>query len=62
MKAKVKTAFPGRPDDASQTREIAVDEEISGDLARVAVENDWAQPLDGEAKAVAAEKKKQDAK
>lgn len=42
MKAEVKTAFPGRPDDETATRTIEVGEIIEGDLAQVAVDNKWA--------------------
>lgn len=49
MKAKVTTAFPGRPDDEVLTRTIAEGEEIEGDLARVACENKWAKEIKAKA-------------
>lgn len=48
MEANVKQAFPGRPDNASQVREIAVGEKITGDLARVAIEQGWADEVRAE--------------
>ncbi len=42
MQAKVTTSFSGKPDDEILARTIAVDEIISGDLAAVAVAQDWA--------------------
>lgn len=45
MKAKVKEAFPGRPDNEIKTRTIEIDETITGDLAKVAVENGWAEEV-----------------
>lgn len=49
MKATVVKAFPGRPDREVMTRQIAVGEEIEGDLADVAVCNGWAEEVsDGE--------------
>ncbi len=49
MKAKVTTAFPGRPDTEVMTRTIAVDEVIGGDLAAVAVKEGWAEEVADEA-------------
>lgn len=49
MKAMVKTAFPGRPDNEAVSRTIAVGEEIGGDLAAVAVKEGWAEELVEEA-------------
>lgn len=49
MKAKVTKAFPGVPDGEVQTREIAIGKEIAGDLARVAVEQGWAEEIADEA-------------
>ncbi len=49
MKAKVTTAFPGRPDSEVMTRTIAVDEVIDGDLAAVAVKEGWAEEVADEA-------------
>jgi len=43
MKATVTKAFPGRPDHEVMTREIKVGEIIDGDLAHVAIENNWAE-------------------
>lgn len=43
MKAIVTKAFPGRPDNDVMTREIKAGEIIDGDLARVAIENNWAE-------------------
>lgn len=42
MKAKVKKAFPGRPDNEIKTREIEVGETIAGELATAAVAEGWA--------------------
>lgn len=43
MKAVVVEAFPGRPDHEVMTRCINVGETITGDLARVAVREGWAE-------------------
>jgi hypothetical protein len=45
MKAKVTCEFKGRPDEASQVRTIKKGETITGDLARVAVEEKWATEI-----------------
>lgn len=45
MKAKVKTAFPGRPDREILTRTIEVGEVIEGDLAAVAVREKLASEI-----------------
>lgn len=45
LKAKVKTAFPGRPDGETVARTIAVGETVEGDLARVAVDHKWAEEI-----------------
>lgn len=45
MKAKVKKAFPGRPDNEIKTREIKVGETIEGELAEVAVSEGWAKEV-----------------
>lgn len=45
MRAIVTVPFPGRPDREIMTRNIAVGEEIEGDLARVAVANEWASEI-----------------
>jgi hypothetical protein len=45
MRAKVTKAFPGRPDHEAKTREIAVGEEIEGELAAVAVREQWAEEI-----------------
>jgi hypothetical protein len=42
MKATVTQSFPGRPDDQADTREIAEGEVITGDLAAVAIRENWA--------------------
>jgi hypothetical protein len=54
MKAEVKTAFPGRPDNETATRTIEVGEIIEGDLAQVAVDNKWAVKVGAPAKRKAA--------
>jgi hypothetical protein len=43
MDAKVTKAFDGVPDGQVMTRRFAIGETVSGDLARVAVENGWAK-------------------
>lgn len=43
MKAKVTKQFDGQPDNAYVPRTFAVGEEVTGDLARVAIENGWAE-------------------
>lgn len=45
MKAKVKQAFPGRPDNEVRTRTIEAGEIIEGDLATVAVREKWAEEV-----------------
>lgn len=45
MHAKVKVAFSGKPDSEVLSRAIKVGEVITGDLARVAVENKWAKEV-----------------
>lgn len=45
MKAKVVKAFPGRPDHEALTRTIEVDEIIEGELAGVAVRENWAKEI-----------------
>jgi hypothetical protein len=45
MRAKVTTEFPGRPDAESLPRQILVGEVVTGDLARLAVEQKWAEEL-----------------
>jgi hypothetical protein len=48
MKAKVTKGFPGVPDGEIRTRAIAAGEVITGDLARVAVDEGWADPTEGD--------------
>lgn len=48
MQAKVTKEFPGRPDDATMPRMIAVGETIGGELAAVAVEHGWAEKVSEE--------------
>ena len=43
MKAKVTKAFPGLPDGAVKVVNFEVGDVVTGDLARVAVENGWAK-------------------
>ncbi len=43
MSVTVTKAFKGRPDKETKVREIAVGEEIEGDLAEVAVKEGWAK-------------------
>lgn len=45
IQAKVTTAFKGRPDEETKVREIAAGEVITGDLARVAVREKWAEEI-----------------
>ena len=45
MFAKVTTEFPGKPDNEVVSRPILVGEVISGDLAKVAVDNKWADEV-----------------
>lgn len=45
MKAKVTKLFKGQPDYDLVPRDICVGEVITGDLARVAVEQDWADEI-----------------
>lgn len=49
MKAKVVKAFPGRPDNEIRTRTIEEGEVISGDLAQVAVREEWAEVVEEDA-------------
>ncbi|KPF47074.1 hypothetical protein [Rhizobium sp. AAP43] len=46
MEAKVTKSFPGRPDDEVMTRQFEVGDIVKGDLARVAVENGWAEEVE----------------
>ncbi|MGM4909127.1 Rho termination factor N-terminal domain-containing protein [Rhizobium sp. 768_B6_N1_8] len=48
MRAKVLTRFPGATDDNPVTRYIEAGEVISGDLAKVAVDNGWAEKVEGD--------------
>jgi len=60
MRAKVTTAFPGRPDREVKTRTIEVGEIIDGELAEVAVREKWAEEVQDEQPAEAKEKKVED--
>jgi len=46
--ALVTVAFPGRPDGQAEVRNFNPGDECHGDLAQVAVNEGWAEPLDGE--------------
>lgn len=46
MEAKVVKSFPGRPDDEVMTRQFEVGDIVKGDLARVAIENEWAEEIE----------------
>lgn len=46
MEARVTKGFPGRPDDEVMTRQFEVGDIVKGDLARVAVENEWAEEIE----------------
>lgn len=46
MKAKVIKEFPGRPDREALTRTIEVGETIDGELAAVAVREQWAEEVE----------------
>lgn len=46
MKAKVVKAFPGRPDNEVMTRIVEVGEVIEGELAAVAVREEWAEEVE----------------
>ena len=46
MRAKVVKAFVGAPDGALHPRQFEVSQLVEGDLARVAVGEGWAEPLD----------------
>jgi len=45
MKATCTKKFKGRPDNEIQTRSIEVGETVEGDLAFVAVVNEWATEI-----------------
>lgn len=45
LKAVVTQEFPGRPDHDSLPRTIKVGEEITGELAQVAIDNKWAKEV-----------------
>lgn len=49
ISAKVTKAFPGKPDDETQVREVAVGETISGELAKVAIGEGWAEEIAADA-------------
>lgn len=61
MKAKVTTAFPGRRDNSGESETFAVGATIEGDLARVAIDNKWAEELDDETGAGSIDEKRQKA-
>jgi hypothetical protein len=50
-KAVVTKPFPGRADDEFKVRQFQEGEEISGELAAVAVKNGWAKPVGAAPKA-----------
>lgn len=50
MRAKVTKAFSGRPDDDVQTRDFKVGDVVSGDLAKVAIDNKWAEETQEDAR------------
>jgi len=43
MKAKVTKEFNGRPDNEALTQPFKVGDIVEGDLARVAIDNKWAE-------------------
>ncbi|OMQ44933.1 hypothetical protein [Ensifer sp. 1H6] len=45
MLAKVKVAFPGVPDGLVHPRNFEVGDTVEGNLAAVAIENDWADEV-----------------
>lgn len=45
MHAKVTVEFPGKPDDEIVSRQISVGEILTGDLAKVAIDNKWAKEV-----------------
>lgn len=45
MKAKVTVAFPGLPDGELVVRNFNPGDEVTGDLAKVAVREKWALPI-----------------
>lgn len=51
MRAKVTKEFPGRPDNEALSRMITEGEIITGDLAQVAVDNEWAKEVGDETEA-----------
>lgn len=48
MKAKVVKPFAGVPDGAVYPRNFAIGDELEGELAKVAIANDWATELAAE--------------
>lgn len=60
MRARVKTSFPGVEDGQVYPREIAVDEILTGDLAREAIAGGFAEPVDEAKEAKAAAKRAAD--
>ena len=57
ISAKVTTAFPGKPDDETQVRDVAVGEIIDGELAKVAIAQKWAEEVEAKSDPAAGEKK-----
>lgn len=51
MYAKVTKEFPGKPDNEVVSRLIVEGEIISGDLAKVAIDNEWAKEVPPNTKA-----------
>lgn len=50
--ARVTKAFDGVPDGATQVRHFSVGEDVTGDLADVAIREGWAQPIGPRAAAI----------
>lgn len=59
MKATVTTAFPGRRDNSGESETFAVGAIIEGDLARVAIDNKWAEKLGDETEVGSPDEKQQ---
>ena len=45
MKAIVKKPFAGKPDESAETRQFAVGDDVTGDLAEVAMREGWAEEV-----------------
>lgn len=45
MKAKVTQGFPGVPDGAIYPVQFSPGDDVEGDLAKVAIENNWAEEV-----------------